>query len=57
MNDRIRRPAFSFWVSRLSAVIVATLTLYLNPVAHAADPIKIGFSTSLTGGLASSGKA
>src|SRR4051812_19160085 len=26
-------------------------------VAHAADPVKIGFSVSLTGGLASSGKA
>ena len=57
MNDRIRCPAFAFWISKLSAVIVATLILYLHPVAHAADPIKIGFSTSLTGGLASSGKA
>jgi branched-chain amino acid transport system substrate-binding protein len=57
MNDRLRRPGFAFWFSKISAVIVATWTLYLHPVAHAADSIKIGFSTSLTGGLASSGKA
>jgi branched-chain amino acid transport system substrate-binding protein len=40
-----------------SAVFAATLMLWLGPVARAADPIKIGFSASLTGGLASSGKA
>jgi branched-chain amino acid transport system substrate-binding protein len=57
MNDRMRRPGFAFWFSKFSVVIVATLTLYSHSVAHAADPIKIGFSTSLTGGLASSGKA
>jgi branched-chain amino acid transport system substrate-binding protein len=57
MNDRWRRPGLAFWFSKLSAVIVAACILYLHPVAHAADPIKIGFSTSLTGGLASSGKA
>jgi branched-chain amino acid transport system substrate-binding protein len=57
MNDRLRRPSFAFWFSKISAVIVATWTLYLHPVAQAADSIKIGFSTSLTGGLASSGKA
>jgi branched-chain amino acid transport system substrate-binding protein len=57
MNDRLRRPSFAFWFSKISVVIVATWTLYLHPVAQAADSIKIGFSTSLTGGLASSGKA
>lgn len=57
MIGRLRRPGFAFWISKLSAVIVATLALYLHSVAHASDPIKIGFSTSLTGSLASSGKA
>jgi branched-chain amino acid transport system substrate-binding protein len=57
MNDRLRRPGFAFWFLKLSAVIIATLPPFLQPVARAADPIKIGFSTSLTGGLASSGKA
>ena len=33
------------------------LALFWTAAARAADPIKIGFSTSLTGGLASSGKA
>ena len=33
------------------------LALFWIAAAQAADPIKIGFSTSLTGGLASSGKA
>jgi branched-chain amino acid transport system substrate-binding protein len=33
------------------------LALFWIVAAQAADPIKIGFSTSLTGGLASSGKA
>src|ERR1700676_718148 len=33
------------------------LALFGTVAAQAADPIKIGFSTSLTGGLASSGKA
>jgi branched-chain amino acid transport system substrate-binding protein len=57
MNGRLRRPGCAFWISKLSAVIVATLTLCLHSAAHASDPIKIGFSTSLTGSLASSGKA
>ena len=34
-----------------------TLAVHLSLSAHADEPIKIGFSTSLTGGLASSGKA
>ena len=37
--------------------LVAVLLLFGSVVAHAADAIKIGFSVSLTGGLASSGKA
>jgi len=37
--------------------LFAALALLWNAAAQAADPIKIGFSTSLTGGLASSGKA
>ena len=35
----------------------AAATRVWAALAHAADPIKIGFSASLTGGLASSGKA
>jgi branched-chain amino acid transport system substrate-binding protein len=37
--------------------LAAVLTLLFGVAAQAADPIKIGFSASLTGGLASSGKA
>jgi branched-chain amino acid transport system substrate-binding protein len=53
-------PARRTFVTRFlkwSAVFAATLALWFNPAARAADPIKIGFSASLTGGLASSGKA
>jgi branched-chain amino acid transport system substrate-binding protein len=42
---------------KLIAAAAAGAALLLSAAAHAADPIKIGFSTSLTGGLASSGKA
>jgi branched-chain amino acid transport system substrate-binding protein len=50
------------WALRLrswatSGTLGAILALFWIVVAPAADPIKIGFSTSLTGGLASSGKA
>lgn len=41
----------------LGAVLLAFFALLWSATARAADPIKIGFSTSLTGGLASSGKA
>jgi branched-chain amino acid transport system substrate-binding protein len=41
------------WTTRA----IAILTLIWTVSAQAADPVKIGFSTSLTGGLASSGKA
>jgi branched-chain amino acid transport system substrate-binding protein len=37
--------------------LAAALSLYCSAAAYAADAIKIGFSASLTGGLASSGKA
>jgi len=41
----------------LGAMLLALFALVWSATAQAADPIKIGFSTSLTGGLASSGKA
>lgn len=37
--------------------LAAAVSLYYSAAAYAADAIKIGFSASLTGGLASSGKA
>lgn len=40
-----------------SRVLMIALTMVLGTHAHAADPIKIGFSASLSGALASSGKA
>ena len=40
-----------------TVALVAVLALSCSATAQAADPIKIGFSTSLTGGFASSGKA
>src|SRR5215469_17927848 len=51
------RRAFVAFALKWSAVFAATVTLWFSPAAQAADPIKIGFSASLTGGLASSGKA
>ncbi len=44
----------------IKGLVVATgiaVTLALAPVAKAADPIKIGFSMTLTGGLAGAGQA
>jgi len=41
----------------LGAMLLASFAVLGSAAAQAADPIKIGFSTSLTGGLASSGKA
>jgi branched-chain amino acid transport system substrate-binding protein len=38
-------------------VIAAAAFAVWGSVAHAADPIKIGFSIPLTGGLASNGRA
>lgn len=43
------------WIAALG--LGALMALCCNAAVWAADPIKIGFSTSLTGGLASSGKA
>jgi branched-chain amino acid transport system substrate-binding protein len=57
MNGRSARRGFAFWLSKASVALAATLVLYWSALAHAADSIKIGFSTSLTGALASSGKA
>ncbi|HEX4408515.1 MAG TPA: amino acid ABC transporter substrate-binding protein [Xanthobacteraceae bacterium] len=45
------------WTAVFAFVASATLAVAWNGAAQAADPIKIGFSVSLTGGLASSGKA
>jgi branched-chain amino acid transport system substrate-binding protein len=44
-------------ISKRSIVLGALPALFVGKAARAADPIKIGFSASLTGGLASSGKA
>ena len=38
-------------------VLTASALLMVGTAARAAEPIKIGFGVSLTGGLASSGKA
>ena len=44
-------------ITKRSIVLGALPALFVGKAARAADPIKIGFSASLTGGLASSGKA
>src|ERR1700689_714130 len=48
-------PRLRSWVT--NGTLGAILALNWIVAAQAADPIKIGFSASLTGGLASSGKA
>ena len=48
---------FASWASRSVMALTALATLCWVAAAQAAEPIKIGFSVSLTGGLASSGKA
>jgi len=45
------------WTTKGIAALGAIVMLVWAATAQAADPVKIGFSTSLTGGLASSGKA
>jgi branched-chain amino acid transport system substrate-binding protein len=45
------------WTIAFALGLSALLLLLCEVAAQAADPIRIGFSTSLTGGLASSGKA
>jgi branched-chain amino acid transport system substrate-binding protein len=42
--------------TRIFAILIAVFVFWTQQ-AQAADPIKIGFSASLTGALASSGKA
>jgi branched-chain amino acid transport system substrate-binding protein len=55
------RSRISKWMTAFGAIPALFLALFLalfsGVTARAAGPIKIGFSTSLTGGLASSGKA
>jgi branched-chain amino acid transport system substrate-binding protein len=57
MNRHSTRFGSPFQISKWMMTLAAMLALLWSATAHAADPIKIGFSTSLTGGLASSGKA
>jgi branched-chain amino acid transport system substrate-binding protein len=57
VTSRSTRRAFALWVAKCTAVLAVTLALCWSAAVRAAEPIKIGFSTSLTGGLASSGKA
>jgi branched-chain amino acid transport system substrate-binding protein len=57
MSGQPARRAFFTSLFRWTAALAAMLTLACSAPAFAADPIKIGFSASLTGGLASSGKA
>ena len=57
MTGLSARRAFVFWIATCTAVLAVTLTPWWGATVHAAEPIKIGFSTSMTGGLASSGKA
>ena len=51
------RHAPSWARNALLAILGAALWMCAAFPARAADPIKIGFSVALTGGLASSGKA
>ena len=48
---------FASWLSKSSVALAAAAALWWTAATQAAESIKIGFSTSLTGGLASSGKA
>jgi branched-chain amino acid transport system substrate-binding protein len=57
MRDLSGRRAFAFWIATRRVVLAVTLALCWSAAVDAAEPIKIGFSASLTGGLASSGKA
>jgi branched-chain amino acid transport system substrate-binding protein len=50
-------PRRSFLRSVWGTPFAVTLAIAFSLAAHAAEPITIGFSASLTGGLASSGKA
>jgi branched-chain amino acid transport system substrate-binding protein len=57
MSGRSARGGFAFCLRKSAAALATAAVLCAAAAAQAADPIKIGFSTSLTGGLASSGKA
>ena len=48
---------FAKWIKSLVLVTGVAVTLAMIPIAKAADPIKIGFSMTLTGGLAPAGQA
>jgi len=48
---------FASSLSKSSVALAAAMALWWTTAAPAAEPIKIGFSMSLSGGLASSGKA
>ena len=48
---------FALWLSRSSMALAAATAFWWTVAAQATEAIKIGFSVSLTGGLASSGKA
>ena len=55
----MNKQAILSWARAALVTLAAATTAILSPVLpmHAQEPIKIGFSVSLTGGLASSGKA
>ena len=57
MTDRSSPQCTVFWPAIWQIAFGMTLAAHLSLSAHADEPIKIGFSTSLTGTLASSGKA
>ena len=48
---------FAKWTKSFVVATGIAVTLAMMPIAKAADPIKIGFSMTLTGGLAAAGQA
>jgi len=54
--DKYRSMTRAWFTAGMLAVFAAAVGL-ISPAAKAADPIKIGFSMALTGGLAGAGKA
>ena len=47
----------SMWRTAVAmSIFVAAALLFFHPRAHAADPIKVGFSMAMTGGVAQNGK-
>ena len=57
MKTRGNKVGIRTWL--LSGILMASVAILspLSPTARAAEPIKIGFSMALTGGLAGAGKA